>query len=292
MTTLTNISRLAKLTIALVASAALMSSMEIANAKGGDHHQNHNAQSTAPRPHFVISGQPANVKRVTRATKKKEMADKKKGCGKIIVPTAECGVSSKNPVGSTIPTLPSQAGGSNPAPKGPSPGYTTVTLSNGVTTSAIFNGKGLTVTSTSPGTITVSNGTNSVTMPGVTMNLSGAISVQADAGIQLVRHPNGDVTVAANPTVASGPAKPTTGTNNGPPGVTATDTLKELGKTAGNGLSTVVVSPVAVVGGVGLTVGGALVGLAEGHPIKTTKEVAGEIWSDVSKVIDWAGGWF
>ena len=142
------------------------------------------------------------------------------------------------------------------------------------------------------GTITVSNGTNSVTMPGVTMNLSGAISVQGGAGIQLVRHPNGDVTVAANPTVASGPAKPTTGTNNGPPGVTATDTLKELGKTAGNGLSTVVVSPVAVVGGVGLTVGGALVGLAEGHPIKTTKEVAGEIWSDVSKVIDWAGGWF
>ena len=166
MTKLTKISRLAKLTVALVASAALMSSMEIANAKGGDHHQNHNAQSTAPRPHFVISGQPANVKRVTRATKKKEMADKKKGCGKIIVPTAECGVSSKNPVGSTIPTLPSQAGGSNPTPKGPSPAYTTVTLSNGVTTSAIFNGKGLTVTSTSPGTITVSNGTNSVTMPG------------------------------------------------------------------------------------------------------------------------------
>ena len=103
---------------------------------------------------------------------------------------------------------------------------------------------------------------------------------------------NGDVTVAANPTVASGPAKPPGGTNNGPPGVTATDTLKDLGKTAGNGLATVAVSPVAAVGGVGLTVGGALAGLAEGHPIKTTKEVAGEIWSDVSKVIDWAGGWF
>src|SRR5215475_4143721 len=119
MTKLTTISRLTKLTVALVASAALMSSIEIANAKGGDHHQDHNAQSTAPRPKFVISGQPANVKRVTRATKKKEMADKKKGCGKIIVPTAECGVGSKNPVGSTIPTLPSQA-------KGPSPAYTSV----------------------------------------------------------------------------------------------------------------------------------------------------------------------
>src|SRR5215475_10068506 len=282
MTKLINISRLAKLTAVLAASAALMSSA--ANAKG-DHHQSNNMQNTGPRPHFVISGQPANVKRVTRATKKKEMAEKKKGCGKIIVPTAECGVSSKNPVGSTIPTLPPQA-------KGPSPAYTSVALSNGVTTSAIFNGKGLTVTSTTPGTITVSNGTNSVTMPGGTMNLSGAISVQAGAGIQLLRHPNGDVTVAANPTVTSAPTKPTSGANNGPPGVSATDNLKDLGKTAGNGLATAVVSPVAVVDGVGLTVGGALVGLAEGHPIKTTKEGAGEIWSDVSKVIDWAGGWF
>jgi hypothetical protein len=289
MTKLINVSRLAKLTAVLVASAALMSSA--ANARG-DHHQSNNMQNAGPRPHFVISGQPANVKRVTRATKKKEMAEKKKGCGKIIVPTAECGVSTKNPVGSTVPKLPSQADGNKPAPKGPSPGYTTVTLSNGVTTSAIFNGKGLTVTSTAPGTITVSNGTNSVTMPGGSMNLSGAISVQAGAGVQLVRHPNGDVTVAANPTVTSAPTKPTSGANNGPPGVSATDNLKDLGKTAGNGLATAVVSPVAVVGGVGLTVGGALVGLAEGHPIKTTKEVAGEIWSDVSKVIDWAGGWF
>src|SRR6476469_4210075 len=52
------------------------------------------------------------------------------------------------------PHMPSQANGSKPAHKGPSPGYTTATLSNGVTTSAIFNGKGLTVTPTSPGTIT------------------------------------------------------------------------------------------------------------------------------------------
>jgi len=113
MTNLINVSRLAKLTAVLAASAALMSSA--ANAKG-DHHQSNNMQNTGPRPHFVISGQPANVKRVTRATKKKEMAEKKKGCGKIIVPTAECGVSSKNPVGSTVPKLPSQADGSKPAP--------------------------------------------------------------------------------------------------------------------------------------------------------------------------------
>src|SRR5262245_20082065 len=89
------------------------------------------------------------------------------------------------------------------------------------------------------------------------------------------------VTVAVNPAVASAPTKPKSGTNNGPPGVTATDTLKDLGKTACKGLATVAVRLVAVVGGVRLTVGGALVGLAEGHPIKTTKEVAGEICSDI-----------
>ena len=292
MTKLTKLSRLAEMTAVLVASTALIGTVGIANAKGGDHHQSHNVQSTSTRPHFVISGQPANVKRVTRTTKKKELAEKKKGCGKIIVPTAECGVSSKNPVGSTIPTLPPQAGGGKPNPKGPSPGYTTVTLSNGVTTSAIFNGKGLTVTSTSPGTITVSNGTNSVTMPGGSINLSGAVSVQAGAGVQLVRHPNGEVTVAANPTVASGPTKPTTATNNGPPGVTAADNFKELGKVAGNGLATVAVSPVAVVAGAGVIVGGALAGIVEGHPLKTTKEIANDVVSDVGKVIEWAGGWF
>jgi hypothetical protein len=65
----------------------------------------------------------------------------------------------------------------------------------------------------------VSNGTNTVTMPGGSMNLSGAASVQAGAGVQLMRHPNGDVTVAANLAVASAATKPTAGANNGPPGV-------------------------------------------------------------------------
>ncbi|MGC1939223.1 MAG: hypothetical protein WA697_13395 [Pseudolabrys sp.] len=180
MTKRTNISRLKYSTIVLVAVAALMGSAHIAKAKG-DHHQGNNSQGNGARPHFVISGQPANVKRVLRTNKKKQMAEKKKkACGNIIVPTAECGVN-----GSTRPTLPpSQADGSKANPKGPSPAYTTVTLSNSVTTSAIFSGKGLTVTSTSPGTITVSNGTNTVTMPGGSMNLSGAASVQAGAGVQ------------------------------------------------------------------------------------------------------------
>ena len=102
MTKLINISRLA--------SAALMSSA--ATAKG-DHHQSSTVQSTGP-PHFVISSQPANVKRVTRATKKERDGGKKKGCGKIIVPTAECGVSSKNRSGlaaGSEPFLRTETGG-------------------------------------------------------------------------------------------------------------------------------------------------------------------------------------
>lgn len=47
----------------------------------------------------------------------------------------------------------------------------------------------------------------------------------------------------ASPSVASAPTKPTSVTNNRPPGVTATDTLKDLGKTAGNSLATVAVRP-------------------------------------------------
>lgn len=210
MTKRTNISRLKYSTIVLVAVAALMGSAHIAKAKG-DHHQGNNSQGNGARPHFVISGQPANVKRVLRTNKKKEMAEKKKkACGNIIVPTAECGVNPKNPVGSTRPALPpSQADGNKANPKGPSPAYTTVTLSNSVTTSAIFSGKGLTVTSTSPGTITVSNGTNTVTMPGGSMNLSGAASVQAGAGVQAAG--NATAVIVASPIVGVGAAGVTVG---------------------------------------------------------------------------------
>jgi hypothetical protein len=290
MANLTRIPRLAYLTTALAAGALIVSA-NIANPKGDHHHQGNNTQSNGVRPHFVISGQPANVKRVLSSTKRKQTAKKKKGCGNIIVPTAEYGNNPKNPVGSTGPTLPPQASGGKPVPKGPSPEFTTVKLSNGVTTSAIFNGKGLTVTSNSPGTITVFNGRSSVTLAGGSLNLSGATSVQAGAGMQLVRHPNGDVTVAANPT-ATAPVNPTAGANNGPPGVTPTDNLKELGKVAGNGAATVRATIVGTVAGVGLTIGALEYGIASGHPIKATKEIAEEVWSDVADTIKWAGGWF
>lgn len=110
--------------------------------------------------------------------------------------------------------------------------------------------------------------------------------------MQLVRHPNGDVTVAANPTTASAPAKPTTNANNGPPGVTFTDNVKELGKVAGNGAAIVGASVVGTVVGVELTLGVLEVGIVTGHPIKTTKEIAKEVWSSVADAVQWAGGWF
>ena len=77
------------------------------------------------------------------------------------LPTAECGVSSKDPVGATHPPPPSQTTGN----KGLSC-LTTVTLSNGVTKSAIFNGNGLTVTAASPTSIMIANSNSAVTMNG------------------------------------------------------------------------------------------------------------------------------
>lgn len=274
MANLTRIPRLAYLTTALAAGALIVSA-NIANAKG-DHHQGNNTQSNGARPHFVISGQPAKVKRVLSSTKRKQAAEKKKGCGNIIVPTAECGNNPKNPVGSTRPTLPAQASGGKPVPKGPSPEFTTVKLSNGVTTSAIFNGKGLTVTSNSPGTITVSNGSSSVTLAGGSLNLSGATSVQAGAGMQLVRHPNGDVTVAANPTTASAPAKPTAGANSGPPGVTFTDDLKAVGKGAA---AIPTLAGVTIASGAGAVVG-FIGGTLVGKPLDGAGGIAGDILKD------------
>lgn len=119
-----------------------------------------------PNPTFVINGQSANDKKIIRDRKKEKQAEnkkekqaekKKKECEKIIVPTAECGVSRKDPVGNTHPTLPPTKTTDGTGTKGPSPGAATATITNGKTTSAIANGKGLTVTATSSGTITVSS---------------------------------------------------------------------------------------------------------------------------------------
>jgi len=277
--------RLACATSILVASATLMATADIAHAKGDHHHGNTNGAT----PQFVISGQSVGVKRVqrnfagdkhTRSTKKDKLMDRKqKGCKNIIVPTAECGVSSKDPVGNTHPTAPpSQPGTGTTGSKGPSPAFTPVTLSNGVSTSAIFNGKGITVTSNSPGTITVSNGTSTVTMPGGSLTLHGAMSVSASSGLQLVRLSNGDVSVAVSPVLMGG-------TKNVPPGVGFGDDLKFVGK----GVGAVAATPVLAAGAVVVGVGGAIVGTAAGHPIKWAED---SFTTYVSEVGNWVSGWF
>ena len=114
------------------------------------------------------------------------------------MPTTECGVSRKDPVGNTKPTLPPSTTTGNTPPKGPSSGAKTATIINGNTTSAIANGKGLTVTTTSSGTITVTNTDHSsVTMAGGYVTLRDAASVQAGPGLAVHRLPNGDVLVTS-----------------------------------------------------------------------------------------------
>jgi hypothetical protein len=87
------------------------------------------------------------------------------------------------------------------------PPLATVRISNGTSTSLIKDAPGgLLVTSTSPGTITISNGKNSVTFPNEAVSLSGAVSVGAGAGVQVFREKNGDIVALAKPPAPPAPA--------------------------------------------------------------------------------------
>jgi hypothetical protein len=264
------------LTTTLAAGVALMAFANAANAKGN--HRHGNSQYNGVSPHFVISGQPASAKRDRKAKKEKLAEKKQKGCEKIIVPTAGCAISPKDPVGSVPPTFNS----GNSGAKGPSPAFTTVTLSNGVNKSAIFNGKGLTVTSNSPGTLTVSNGTSSVTMPGGSLTLHGALSVSVPAGYQLVRLTNGDFSVAVSPVLASGPAQ----SRPVPPGVGAIDVAKGLGNFYNSfGSVPAVVGPVVAA----TPMAAVITGLAGENPVKEAGQFLGEV---SEQAINWATSWF
>jgi len=76
-----------------------------------------------------------------------------------------------------------------------------VTVSNGVITSNMFNGPGgLEVSANAPGTITVTNGSNSVTLPGNTVTLSGAVALAPGAtpGVTVTPNAQGGYTVVRN----------------------------------------------------------------------------------------------
>jgi hypothetical protein len=258
-------------------------SANLANAR--NNHQQNNSQNNGAKTHFVISGQPASAKKVIHERKKEKHAEnkkekqaekKKKGCEKIIVPTTECGVSRKDPVGNTKPTLPPSTTTGNTPPKGPSPGAKTATIINGNTTSAIANGKGLTVTTTSSGTITVTNTDHSsVTMAGGYVTLRDAASVQAGPGLAVHRLPNGDVLVTSVPK-----------------GVTPADTAKDIGKAAVNVGNTVAASPIVAGAAATVMLGAAVNGVATGHPIDTIKKAYKDVEQDAGKVIEWVSGWF
>jgi hypothetical protein len=161
---------------------------------------------------------------------------------------------SGGPTGGTPPVTSARPiPNTNPAAGG------TVTISNGATNSKLLERPGgLLVTSPARGKITVSNGASSVTLPGESVTLSGAVSVGAGSGLQMIRQPNGDIAVRAGAppsgTItfqAPAPARPvappaTTAGKKGPPLITGTVTgssdgvlsdiggaIKDVGKAIG-----------------------------------------------------------
>ena len=95
-------SKLTHLAAILAASVALMATANIANAKG-DHHHDNNGGGQFSNARQSMDGM---EKRSEHRDKKKDKytEKKKKGCENIIVPTKDCGVSSKDPVGNTRPS--------------------------------------------------------------------------------------------------------------------------------------------------------------------------------------------
>jgi hypothetical protein len=286
MNKLVTLSRLMCLATAL-AGPALMATPDVVNAKrlgqhGGSSHvrqgNSHPANITKRngiKPHFVISGQNADVKRVLRHRKEKSHeADCKTNCYKPTQTTTKK-TSQPTTAGTASPTV---------SPNGTNG---TATISNGVTTSAIFNGNGLTVSSTSPGRITVINSSNSsVSLAGGSLTLSGATSVKAGPGVDVVRLPNGTVGIAIKPASA----RLTPPTKGGDP--SAVPVVVETLKGQEVFFRTVGTYPAASVGvAVAATSPAtAIVGTIKNKdpvtgPIKQTIETFGDLATDVGKEV-------
>ena len=269
----TTVSRLACLTIVL-AAGTMMTTANIANAKD-NHHQSSNVQNNGHQ-RGAMSGHPAGVKTALREQKKC-----RKHCGKPTLTSTD-----KKPT--TTPPKPAVSDQPANAKSAASSPPTTATVSNGVNTSAIFNGKdGLTVTAASPTSITVTNSSHSsVTMGGESITLSGATSVKAGPGMEVRRLANGDVTIAIKPAVAGAPARPT------PPGVGPGDTAKAVATTVGTGANVVGASPVILGTAAGLTAAGVVAATIAGEPVKGTKQIASEVADSAGAAIEWVADWF
>ena len=106
------------------------------------HHHNNDSQYNT---HFVVSGQPANKKRVLRDRKDKKEAKRKK---------QHCKTTPEKPVADAPP----------PNPK-------TITISNGVTTYTLPFDPRFSVEVAKPGSITVHSGDRTVTLPGASITV-------------------------------------------------------------------------------------------------------------------------
>jgi len=279
MTNFTTVSRLMCLTIVL-AAGTMMATANIANAKG-DRHQDIKVQNNGARSHDVVRGKTVGVKKVLHDRKdcgKKdcEKATQTKTNTKPVQPTVQGGARSPQFVVSGQPVDVKRVVVTP-----------TATISNGVTTSAIFNGKGLIVTAASPTSIMVTNSSHSsVTLGGQSVTLHDAASIQIGPGMEARRLPNGDVTIAIKPAVAGAPTRAT------PPGVGPGDDVKAVATTAGTGANIVATSPVILGTAVGIASGGAIVATVAGEPIAGTKQIVGEVAGSAGAAIEWVAGWF
>jgi hypothetical protein len=267
MTNLKTVSRLTCLTIVL-AAGTMMATANIANAKGNQH-QDHKAQNNGHQ-RGAMSGRAPGVKTALREQKK---------CRKHCEKPTQTSTDKKPTTTSSKPAVSEQPANAKAAASSPP---TTATLSNGVNTSAIFNGKdGLTVTAASPTSITVTNSSHSsVTMGGQSITLSGATSVKAGPGMEVRRLANGDVTIAIAPT------RPT------PPGVGPGDIAKGAATTVGSAANVVGTSPVILGTAAGITAAGAVAATIAGEPIKGTKQIASEVADSAGAAIEWVADWF
>jgi hypothetical protein len=137
------------------------------------HHHNNDNQYNGASPHFVVSGQPANKKRLLRDRKDKKEAKRKK---------QHCKTTPEKPVADANPK--------------------TITISNGVTTYTLPFDPRFSVEVAKPGSITVHSGDRTVTLPGASITVHRQImskSLVERAGLQAIVNSHGDTVFAIKP---------------------------------------------------------------------------------------------
>jgi hypothetical protein len=227
MTKLTTVSRLAYL---VAASVALVAGVNIANAK--NNHHDANAENNGASPHFVVTGQPANEKRVLHEKKKKEKSvTRTKQCLYITSDGKRCGTDR------TTGKTPPANGTTGTVGKDPTSGKT-VTISNGVTTYTVPFDPKFSVEVAQPGSITVHVGDRTVTLPGGSITVHGQVAstFAADrAGLQEIVNSHGDAVFAIKPQPQSQPPTQLVPTKDGSGGGVVGGVVG-VGKAIGNGI--------------------------------------------------------